>query len=186
MASIKPYKTARGRAWRVQYRSPDGKIGQNKDSARKNEAQTWADKNSTTIREGDWINPNAGEVAVSELHPAWWATLKPRKPNYRRQLNSAWEHHVKPHWGHRKANSIKPSEVQSWIGSIEKHRPGREENTTPSATLILNCHAVLMQILEVAVNDGLIRKPRQGHNVAEETRTSEGVPYARAASRPSA
>lgn len=25
MASIKPYKTAKGRAWRVQYRSPDGK-----------------------------------------------------------------------------------------------------------------------------------------------------------------
>lgn len=44
MASIKPYKTARGRAWRVQYRSPDGKTGQNKDSARKNEAQAWADK----------------------------------------------------------------------------------------------------------------------------------------------
>lgn len=49
------------------------------------------------------------------------------------------------------------------MGSIEKRRHGREHDTTPSATLILNSHAVLMQILEVAVNDGLIRKnPAKG------------------------
>lgn len=49
------------------------------------------------------------------------------------------------------------------VGSIEQHRPGREHDTTPSATLILNCHAVLMQILEVAFSDGLIRKnPAKG------------------------
>ncbi|WKE50375.1 site-specific integrase [Corynebacterium tuberculostearicum] len=163
MASIKPYKTAKGRAWRVQYRDPAGKNRTKQGFRTKNEAQAWADKNSTTIRTGDWIDPNAGKATVDELHPAWWATLAPRKPNYRRQLNSAWEHHVKPHWGHRKVNSIKPSEVQEWVGSIEKQRPGREQDTTPSATLILNCHAVLMQILEVAVNDGLIRKnPAKG------------------------
>lgn len=49
------------------------------------------------------------------------------------------------------------------VRSIEQHRPGREHDTTPSATLILNCHAVLMQILEVAFSDGLIRKnPAKG------------------------
>ena len=163
MASIKPYKTAKGRAWRVQYRSPDGRDRTKQGFRTKNEAQAWADKNAVHMNEQDWIDPNAGKVTVDELHPAWWATLAPRKPNYRRQLNSAWEHHVRHHWGHRKVNSIKPSEVQAWMGSIEKQRPGREYDTTPSATLILNCHAVLMQILEVAVNDGLIRKnPTKG------------------------
>ena len=167
MASIRKYATAKGHAWRVQYRSPDGKNRTKQGFRTKNEAQAWADKNATSIREGDWIDPNAGKVTVGELHPAWWATLAPRKPNYRRQLNSAWEHHVKPQWGRRKANSIKPSEVQAWIGAIRKQRPGRgddgTEDTTPSATLILNCHAVLMQILDVAVNDGLIRKnPAKG------------------------
>ncbi|MBK4152694.1 tyrosine-type recombinase/integrase [Corynebacterium macginleyi] len=163
MASIKQYKTAKGKAWRVQYRSPDGKNRTKQGFRTKNEAQAWADKNAVSIHQQDWIDPNAGKVTVDELHPAWWATLAPRKPNYRRQLNSAWEHHVRHHWGHRKVNSIKPSEVQAWVGSIEKQRPGREHDTTPSATLILNWHAVLMQILEIAVNDGLIRKnPAKG------------------------
>lgn len=50
MASIKPYKTAEGKAWRVQYRSPDGKNRTKQGFRTKNEAKAWADKNSTTIR----------------------------------------------------------------------------------------------------------------------------------------
>lgn len=167
MASIRSYKAAKGRAWRVQYRGPDGKSHTKQGFRTKNEAQAWADINATHMHQQDWIDPNAGRIKVNEVHTAWWATLAPRKPNYRRQLHSAWEHHVKPQWGHRQVASIMPSEVQAWVGTIEKHRPGRgddgEEDTTPSATLVLNCHAVLMQILEVAVNDGLMRKnPAKG------------------------
>lgn len=49
MSSIKPYKTAKGKAWRVQYRSPDGKNRTKQGFRTKNEAQAWADKNATTL-----------------------------------------------------------------------------------------------------------------------------------------
>ena len=67
MASTKPYKTAKGRAWRVQYRSPDGRNRTKQGFRTKNEAQAWAEKNATTIREGDWIDPNAGKVTVGGI-----------------------------------------------------------------------------------------------------------------------
>lgn len=43
MASIKLYKTAKGKAWRVQYRSPDGKSRTKRGFPTKAEAQAWSD-----------------------------------------------------------------------------------------------------------------------------------------------
>ena len=67
MASVKKYKTAKGHSWRVQYRSPDGRSRTKQGFRTKTEAQAWADKNATHIHEQDWIDPNAGKVAIGEL-----------------------------------------------------------------------------------------------------------------------
>ncbi|MCT1491320.1 site-specific integrase [Corynebacterium sanguinis] len=162
MASIKRYKTARGTAWRVQYRSPDGKSRTKQGFRTKDEAQKWADSNAASMHQGAWIDPNAGNTTISALHAAWWATLTSNKPNYRRQLDGAWRYHVEPVWGGRKISTIRQSEIQAWVGTIEKHRPGRgadgKPGTAPSATLVANCHAVLKQILDVAVSDELLRR----------------------------
>ncbi|MGX1738583.1 tyrosine-type recombinase/integrase [Corynebacterium flavescens] len=161
MASIKKYTTTKGTAWRVIYNTPNGKQTSKRGFRTKDAASKWAAENTVSINRGEWIDPSAGNTTISQLHAAWWATLASRKPNYRRQLNSAWEHHVKPHWADRRISTIKHSEIQAWVGTIEKQRPGRgtdgESDSTPSATLVANCHSVLKQILDVAVKDNLVR-----------------------------
>lgn len=49
MASIKKYETAKGHAWRVQYRSPDGRNRTKQGFRTKAAAQSWADKNATLM-----------------------------------------------------------------------------------------------------------------------------------------
>ena len=157
MASIKKYKTAKGHAWRVQYRDPSGRSRTKQGFRTKNEAESWAAKNTVAMAEQDWIDPHAGQVTIDQLHGAWWATLAHAKPNYRRQLDGAWRFHVQPVWGGRRVSSIRTSEIQEWVGSIKRTRPTADGSTTPSATLVANCHAVLKQILDVAVSDGRLR-----------------------------
>ena len=152
MASIKPYKTAKGRAWRVQYRSPDGKNRTKQGFRTKNEAQAWADKNATTIRTGDWIDPNAGKVTIGEVAVPWEANLTHLKPKTRHDMLAVWRNHVEPKWGGRQVAGIKPSEVQAWVSSLDR-----------SASLVRQAHAVLAQILDLAVMDKAVREnPARG------------------------
>lgn len=152
MASIKPYKTTKGRAWRIQYRGPDGRNRSKQGFRTKNEAQAWAAKNAVYMHEQDWIDPNAGRVTVIEVQKAWEENLTHLKPKTRHDMLAVWRNHVEPKWGKRKVFSIKPSEVQAWVSSLDR-----------SASLVRQAHAVLAQILDLAVMDKAIRKnPARG------------------------
>ena len=152
MASIKPYKTAKGRAWRVQYRDPAGKNKTKQGFRTKNEAQAWTDKHATTIRTGDWIDPNAGNTNVEDIGQAWLATLTHLKPSTQELYKQVWGSSVQPYWGNVRLNSIKPSMVQEWVSNM-----GR------SPSWVRHSHNVLAQVLDVAVSDRRIREnPARG------------------------
>lgn len=144
MASIRKYDTSTGTAWRVQYRSPDGKSRTKQGFKTKTAAQAWADKNATAIREGGWVDPNAGKTLMRDLTETWWegrqhlkaSTLK--ADGYRKDQ-------VLEYWGDRPVGSIKKSVVQAWVSGMGK-----------SGATVRHAHSVLLQILEVAVTDGLI------------------------------
>lgn len=147
MASIKQYKTAKGKAWRVQYRSPDGKSRTKQGFRTKNAAQAWADKNAVSIHDQDWIDPNAGKITVGEVAIPWEANLTHLKPKTRHDMLAVWRNHVEPKWGGRQVAGIKPSEVQAWVSGLDR-----------SASLVRQAHAVLAQILDLAVMDKAIRE----------------------------
>lgn len=152
MASIKPYKTAKGRAWRVQYRSPDGKNRTKQGFRTKNEAQAWAEKNATTIRTGDWIDPNAGKVTIGELGARWLEMQTHLKPSTLRTTEQTWRIHVKPRWGDTPIRAVRASEVQHWLSNTER-----------SASIVRKNHAMLSQILDMAVRDGIVKSnPAKG------------------------
>ena len=152
MASIKPYKTAKGRAWRVQYRDPAGKNKTKQGFRTKNEAQAWAEKNATTIRTGDWIDPNAGKVTIGELGARWLASQAHLKPSTTELHRQVWKSAVKPRWGASPISTIKPSHVQEWVSTMGK-----------SASWTRHAHNQLLQILDMAVSDRLIRtNPARG------------------------
>lgn len=146
MASIKPYKTTKGRAWRVQYRSPDGKNRTKQGFRTKSAAQAWADKNATAIREGDWIDPNAGRVKIKELGERWLAMQTHLKPSTMRTTEQTWRIHVEPRWGDTPVRAVLSSEIQHWLSSTDR-----------SASIVRKNHAMLSQILDMAVRDGIVK-----------------------------
>ena len=152
MASVSQYETKKGKRWRVQYRDPAGKVRTKRGFVRKGDAQAWADKNAVSLHEQDWINPAAGRVTVGELSRVWERNLTHLKPKTRHDMLAVNRNHVQPAWGARPVASIKPSEVQSWLSGIDR-----------SASLVRQAHAVLLQILDVAVLDRAVREnPARG------------------------
>lgn len=159
MSSIKSYKTAKGKSWRVQYRDPNGTSHTKRGFRTKNEAQAWADKNAVNIRENDWINPNAGKITIEQMAVPWLTNITHLKPKTKYDMLAIWRNHVKPQWGNRQISSIKPSEVQAWVSSLDK-----------SASLVRQAHAVLAQILDLAVMDKAIRNnPARGIKLPRKT-----------------
>lgn len=172
MASVSQYETKKGKRWRVQYRDPAGKVRTKRGFVRKGDAQAWADKNAVSINEQDWVDPTHGAVTVGELAKTWqrsWSHLKPAT----REINeSTWRIHVEPMWGARQIRSIRRSEVQVWLGEIKQHKRGTSVATDKpaSATTVRNCHMVLAQILDLAVEDRLIRgNPARGVKLPAKT-----------------
>lgn len=152
MASIKPYKTARGRAWRVQYRSPDGKNRTKQGFRTKNEAQAWADKNAVSIHQQDWIDPNAGKVKVHEIGERWLTMQTHLKPKTLHETKGLWRRYILPTWGDVPVSAIKPSTVQEWVSTMGK-----------SGSTVRQAHAVLAKVLDLAVMDKAIREnPARG------------------------
>ena len=152
MASVRKYKTAKGHAWRVQYRSPDGRSRTKQGFRTRTEAQAWADKNAVDIHAQDWIDPSAGKVTIQELGERWLKMQTHLKPKTLHETEGLWRRYVHPQWGDMAASAIKPSTVQEWVATMDK-----------SGSTVRQAHAVLAKILDLAVMDNAIRvNPARG------------------------
>lgn len=152
MASITPYQTKKGRRYRVQYRDPAGKMRSKRGFTRKSDAQAWADKNAVDVTAGDWINPTLGRTTIEDVHPAWEARQAQLKPSTETMNSDIYRLHVEPTWAGRAVGGVKPSEVQTWVNSLDY-----------SPSYVRNCHMVLAQHFDVAVRDGMLKKnPARG------------------------
>lgn len=147
MASVKKYETAKGYAWRVQYRSPDGKSRTKQGFRTKTEAQAWADKNAAAIHDQDWINPNAGKATIGQLGERWLAAQTHLKPSTTELYGQLWKSLIKQRWEHARVDQVAHSQIQEWVATTEK-----------SASWTRDAYNVLSQILGMAVKDGMIRK----------------------------
>ena len=155
MASVRKYKAKsakRGYLWRVQYRSADGRSRTKQGFPTRDAAQAWAEKNATEVRTGDWLDPSSGKVTVSELREAWEAAMTHLKPKTRHEALAMWRRSVEPEWGRRQVATIRPSEVQAWVSTMEQ-----------GPSYVRQAHAVLAQVLDVAVGDRAIKlNPARG------------------------
>ncbi|VEH79474.1 putative phage-related integrase [Corynebacterium kutscheri] len=145
MASIKKYATAQGTAWRVQYRSPDGRSRTKQGFKTKTEAQTWAADNTINIHTGKWINQNLSKKRIENYHDTFFATKAHLSPTSLHVMKSSWTNWVEPKWGKRQVGSIQRTEVQTWLS---EH--------TDQAVSIRRAHGILAGILDIAKEEGAI------------------------------
>lgn len=149
MASIKSYKTANGRAWRVQYRSPDGRSRTKQGFKTKTEAQSWAAKNVLEIEDNQWVSVQDKRRTVGELGELWMRTRTHLKPSTLRVVEQHWRVHVQPRWGHLPLTAVRHSEIQAWVAELSERR---------SPTIVRGAHNCLSQILDMAVRDGVLKQ----------------------------
>lgn len=109
MASIRKYKTAKGAAWRVQYRDPGGKSRTKTGFATKAAAERWAAKNTLDLAAGRWSDPAHQRVTVRDLHPTWETTKSHLKPATRASRANGYTCHVEPAWAGRRVGTIRAS-----------------------------------------------------------------------------
>lgn len=148
MASIKKYATAKGTAWRVQYRSPDGRSRTKQGFRTKAEAQRWADKNATTITEGAWTDPSMGKIRIEELWEMWKPSQHHLAESSMRTLVSSWDTHVKPRWGSIAISAVQTRDVQAWVDSMHADKK--------SGSVIHRAENLLSALADVAVRDQMI------------------------------
>lgn len=145
MGSIKPYETAKGTRYRVQYTDADGARRQKRGFLTKKQAETWDIDNSAALQKGSWINPELGKTTIGELSTTWIASLNHLSEGTAEVQTSIWHTHVEPRWSKTAISTIKPSYVQEWIYGIDR-----------SASIVRQAHSCLAQILDIATRDRLI------------------------------
>ena len=145
MASIKKYPTAKGHAWRVQYRSPDGKSRTKRGFRTKNEAENWAAANATAIATGGWVDPQKSRITIHGLKDQYFATKAHLKPSSLRVMHASWDNYIEPTWGTTPITAIRRPDVQAWVSAHAEH-----------PVVIRRALGLLAGVLDMAVDDGRI------------------------------
>lgn len=170
MASIRKYKTAKGTAWRVQYRSPDGKSRTKQGFPTKKLAEAWAADNTVTINTGDWIQPEHGRTTVGELIDTLF-TISEWKESWRARLENTRDTHVVPRWGTTPVTRVQQTDVRAWLAALtvndysarDEHGQWSGATKPMSGSSKRHCLTVLAGALDLAVTDRLIRtNPARG------------------------
>lgn len=116
------------------------------------DAKNYRSKKSVEIQDNRYIQPKKLRVKVSELAVEWLDHKEAtRKPNTFQTYRSRWETHVKPRWGKIEVGKVTVRDVQQWVNTL--HR-GTNTQKPLSASLISDCHGVLVGILDLAVTNG--------------------------------
>ncbi len=145
MASIQKRENGR---WRARYRDLAGSEHA-RHFTRKVDAQRWLDQETAKIQTGTWVDPRVAKMTVGEWTGVWLDGYRTRKPRTVRQA----EVHVariNDHFGARRLDSIRPSDIKSWLAGL------RGEGLADSYVYAL--HARLAQVLSDAVHDGVLTR----------------------------
>ncbi|NKS99396.1 hypothetical protein GS498_25505 [Rhodococcus hoagii] len=69
MATVQSYDTAKGKRYRVRYRTPDGRQTDKRGFPTKKAAEAFANRVETNKLDGTYVAPAAGRVTIGELGP---------------------------------------------------------------------------------------------------------------------
>lgn len=120
----------------------------------KSVVQAWAEQLEADIRQGDWIDPRAGEVTIGELWPRVRSTRSLELASRKRD-DSHWRNHVEPVWRRTPLGAILRPDVRAWVAQMQRNGTG--------AATVEGALGVLRAVLEYAVDARMIRdNPARG------------------------
>ncbi|GAB3462436.1 tyrosine-type recombinase/integrase [Actinophytocola sediminis] len=107
------YAEKRGNAWRARWRSPDGTLDGLSGFESKKDAVNYGQDREAEIRNGTYVDPRAGNIALATWVNEWFPSLDLEPTtlsNYRYMI----EYHILPEFGGRALNSLTAQEVAKW------------------------------------------------------------------------
>jgi integrase len=130
--------------WQVRWRDDAGRQQKrNFETAR--EANAFEAKTNGELQSGTYVDPGVGRMTLRDFAEAWRAA-KPHRSKTAIRVRGELHNHVYPVFGDRAIASIRPSEVQSFIGAL---------STRLGPGTVRNVIRTLSSIFSAAVLDGV-------------------------------
>lgn len=153
MATVSSYDTAKGKRYRVRYRTPQGRQTDKRGFTTKKAAEAWASTVEVSKLRGEYIAPSAGRVTIDELYDQWLDEQIHLKPSSLERYEQSWNNQVAPEWGGVPVADVDTADVQSWVARLTRRK------LSPST--VRKAHHLLSMILDDAVRDRCV-----AHNAA--------------------
>ncbi len=120
MASINPHMTTRGeRRYIVRFRDPANRQ-QQKTFRRKVDAERFRNAVEVSKDQGTYVDGRAGNVTFAVIADRWLGTRSDKARSTRDRDSSYLRSLILPTFGDRIIKSIRPSEVETWLASMDK------------------------------------------------------------------
>ena len=137
--------------YQVRYTGPDGVMRPADDTFEtKAQAEEWLTLTEAEILEDDWIDPDAGEIPISDYAATWIEERPGLRPktviNYRSLLRC----HITPHLTTVTVGELTLARVRRWRKKL------LDSGTGPAATA--KAYRFLRAVMNTAVDDGLIKR----------------------------
>jgi len=137
--------------YQARYKGPDGIDRPASGTfATKTDAEIWLTRKETEILDNDWLDPDAGNVLLTDYGTSWIA----ERPNLRPKTVQTYEGllriHIVPMLGGTQVVRIKEATVRRWRKKLLDNGVG--------PVTVAKAYRLLKAILSTAVDDGMIRR----------------------------
>ena len=148
-----------GKRWQARVKNPDGQwVSRLFD--RKADAEAWEASTKTDVRRGDYLDPNGGRTLLVTFGEAYIASAGVDEST-RKTKSETWRVRVAPAFGRREVGTLKPSDVRAWVRGLEARYSPHTARLT---------YALLREVLDAAVEDGMIRANPARAKIARPTK----------------
>jgi integrase len=137
--------------WQARYLGPDGIDRPAPDTfPTKTDADVWLTMKEAEIRQGDWIDPDAGRVLVGDYGSSWIEERPRLRPKTVLIYRSLLRLHIAPYFAEVTVAEVTLARVRKWRTRLLAS--GVSEITVAKA------YRLLRAIFNTALDDGLIRR----------------------------
>jgi integrase len=116
----------------------------------KTDAEVWLTRKEAEILDGQWINPDAGKVLLSDYGAAWIEERPNLRPKTIQLYRYLMRRHIAPHFEAKTVAEIKEAQIRRWRKELL--------DSEVSAVTTSKAYRLLKAILNTAVDDGIIRR----------------------------
>jgi integrase len=150
MSVHKIKRSNKGSGYEVRYRDLMGK-NRSKTFNTDKEASLFDKKQAIAKSNGTLIDYSEGKKTTQKVFEEWFIPMETKSPKTVAEITSMWRSHIEPYFGKRRINSLKTTEIRTWLLQAEKDNlsPDRRNRALKN---------VLVRVLDHAVDMGYLSK----------------------------